>query len=306
MSVFSRFHDGPLRTAKEWVSRLDRFSEYGDQSNGLNGSASPETIEALEEILISADVGVSATEHIVAAVRNEWGDGKSLRELIAKEIIRIFEAAGNCQTKIKSPRVILVVGVNGTGKTTTVGKLAKLLSLEGKNSLICAGDTFRAAAGDQLEIWAHRAGAGIVRGQVGTDPAAVVFDAIRSGKAQSKDVIIIDTAGRMHNRVNLMTELGKIRRVASRQVDGAPHEVLLVLDATVGQNGLIQAREFVKLVGANGVVLTKIDGTAKAGIAIAIAAELKIPVRYVGIGEGIDDLLLFSERDYVNTLFEVS
>ena len=137
MSVFSRFHDGPLRTAKEWVSRLDRFSEYGDQSNGLNGSASPETIEALEEILISADVGVSATEHIVAAVRNEWGDGKSLRELIAKEIIGIFEAAGNCQTKIKSPRVILVVGVNGTGKTTTVGKLAKLLSLEKKLAYMC-------------------------------------------------------------------------------------------------------------------------------------------------------------------------
>jgi len=200
--------------------------------------------------------------------------------------------------------VTLVVGVNGTGKTTTVGKLANLLRKEGRQPLICAADTFRAAAVEQLEIWARRAGVEIIRAKDGADPAAVVFDAITSGKAKGRDPILIDTAGRLHTRVNLMNELEKIRRIASREVPGAPQEVLLVLDATVGQNGVVQAREFTNAAGVNGIVLTKLDGTAKGGVAVAIAHDLKLPIRYVGIGEGIDDLVAFDASEYVDGLFE--
>jgi len=199
---------------------------------------------------------------------------------------------------------MLIVGVNGTGKTTTVGKLANLLKNQGQQPLICAADTFRAAAVEQLEIWAHRAGVEIVRAREGSDPAAVVFDAITSGKAKGRDPILVDTAGRLHTRVNLMNELEKIRRIAGRAVPGAPHEVLLVLDATVGQNGVTQAREFMSAAGVNGIVLTKLDGTAKGGVAVAIANDLKLPIRYVGVGEGIDDLVPFDAEEYVNGLFE--
>ncbi len=202
-----------------------------------------------------------------------------------------------------NPRVVLIVGVNGTGKTTTVGKLANLLKSSGADPLVCAADTFRAAAVEQLEIWATRAGVDIVRAREGADPAAVVFDAIASGKARGRDPILVDTAGRIHTRVNLMNELEKIRRVASREVPGAPHEVLLVLDATVGQNGLSQAREFMGVAGVNGIVLAKLDGTAKGGVAVAIAHDLKLPIRYVGVGEGIDDLVPFSAEEYVDGLF---
>jgi fused signal recognition particle receptor len=194
--------------------------------------------------------------------------------------------------------------VNGTGKTTTVGKLANLLKSEGNHPLICAADTFRAAAVEQLEIWAQRADVEIVRAKEGSDPAAVVFDAIQSGKARNRNPILIDTAGRLHNRVNLMNELDKIRRVAARAADGAPHEVLLVLDATVGQNGVQQAREFTSVAGVTGIVLTKLDGTAKGGVAVAIANDLKLPIKYVGVGEGLDDLIPFSAQDYVDALFQ--
>jgi fused signal recognition particle receptor len=202
------------------------------------------------------------------------------------------------------PKVILIVGVNGTGKTTTVGKLANLLKSQGQRPLVCAADTFRAAAVEQLEIWATRAGVDIVRAREGSDPAAVVFDAISSGKAKGRDPILVDTAGRLHTRVNLMQELEKITRIAAREVPGAPHEVLLVLDATVGQNGVTQAREFMHAAGVNGIVLTKLDGTAKGGVAVAIANDLKLPIRYVGVGEAIDDLVPFSAEEYVNGLFE--
>jgi fused signal recognition particle receptor len=202
------------------------------------------------------------------------------------------------------PHVVLIVGVNGTGKTTTVGKLAQLLKSSGKRPLVVAADTFRAAAVEQLEIWARRAGVDLIRAREGADPAAVVFDGIASGRAKGRDEILVDTAGRLHTKVNLMNELDKIRRVAAREVEGAPHEVLLVLDATVGQNGLNQAREFMNAAGVNGVVLTKLDGTAKGGIAIAIACELKLPIRYVGVGEAIDDLIPFDVDEYVNALFE--
>jgi fused signal recognition particle receptor len=194
--------------------------------------------------------------------------------------------------------------VNGTGKTTTVGKLARMLKSEGQEPLICAADTFRAAAVEQLEVWAGRAGVDMIRARSGSDPAAVVFDAIASGKARRRDVVLVDTAGRLHTRVNLMAELDKIRRVAAREVDGAPHEVLLVLDATVGQNGVVQAREFTQAAGVTGIVLTKLDGTAKGGVAVAIANDLKLPIRYVGVGEGIDDLVPFSADEYVDALFE--
>jgi fused signal recognition particle receptor len=200
--------------------------------------------------------------------------------------------------------VVLIVGVNGTGKTTTVGKLAQLLKSSGKKPLVVAADTFRAAAVEQLEIWAKRAGVDLIRARDGADPAAVVFDGIASGKAKGRDPILVDTAGRLHTKVNLMNELDKIRRVAAREVIGAPHEVLLVLDATVGQNGLSQAREFMSVAGVNGVVLTKLDGTAKGGVAVAIACELKLPIRYVGVGESIDDLVPFDVNEYVDALFE--
>ena len=194
--------------------------------------------------------------------------------------------------------------MNGTGKTTTIGKLANLMKKVGRQPLVCAADTFRAAAVEQLEVWAGRAGVDIVRAKEGSDPAAVVFDAIQSGKARGRDPILVDTAGRLHTRVNLMHELEKIRRVAGRAAEGAPHEVLLVLDATVGQNGLQQAKEFTQVAGVTGIVLTKLDGTAKGGVAVAIAHDLKLPIQYVGVGEGIDDLIPFSPDEYVDALFQ--
>jgi fused signal recognition particle receptor len=245
-----------------------------------------------------------ATNRIVESVRARSRTGESLRDLVKEEIVSIFGAVDKPDTSSSSPTVTLVVGVNGTGKTTTVGKLANLLKHQGQRPLICAADTFRAAAVEQLEIWARRAGVDIVRARDGSDPAAVVFDAISSGKAKGRDPILVDTAGRLHTRVNLMNELEKIRRIASREVAGAPQEVLLVIDATVGQNGVTQAREFMGAAGVNGIVLTKLDGTAKGGVAVAIAHDLKLPIRYVGVGEGIDDLVPFSAEEYVNGLFE--
>ena len=262
-----------------------------------------ETLDALEEALISADVGVAASDRIVSSVRQKRTRGESLRALVKAEILDILHAADNPPAQ-GNPHVTLIVGVNGTGKTTTVGKLARLIKDSGKTPLICAADTFRAAAVEQLQVWATRAGVDFIRAQAGSDPAAVVFDAIAAGKARKRDVILVDTAGRLHTRVNLMQELDKIRRIAAREVPGAPHEVLLVLDATVGQNGLIQAREFMAVAGVTGIVLTKLDGTAKGGIAVAIANDLKLPIRYVGVGEAIDDLIPFSPEEYVDALFE--
>ena len=263
-----------------------------------------ETAEALEEILITADVGVAATQQIVSGVKARARHGESLRELVKQEILRVLDAPSAPVASHVRPQVMLVVGVNGTGKTTTVGKLANQLKREGRVPLICAADTFRAAAVDQLQVWADRAGVDLVRAREGSDPAAVVYDAVSAGKARQRDVVLVDTAGRLHTRTNLMNELEKIRRITAREVAGAPHEVLLVLDATVGQNGLAQAREFTNVAGVTGIVLTKLDGTAKGGIAVAIAHDLKLPIRYVGVGEGIDDLLPFSSREYVEALFQ--
>jgi len=304
LGFFDRLRDGLSRTKAQIVGRFDEIVDQADTPEQRTRPVTVETIEALEELLVSADVGIAATEQIVTAVQRRRRHGESLRDLVKDEILTIFGAVERPSTDGHHPHVTLVVGVNGTGKTTTVGKLANLLKASGQQPLICAADTFRAAAVEQLEIWATRAAVDIVRAKEGADPAAVVFDAIQSGKARGREPILIDTAGRLHNRVNLMNELDKIRRVAARAAEGAPHEVLLVLDATVGQNGLQQAREFTSVAGVTGIVLTKLDGTAKGGVAVAIAHDLKLPIAYVGVGEGIDDLIPFSPKDYVDALFQ--
>jgi fused signal recognition particle receptor len=304
VSVFSRIREGLSRTKQQFVDRFDEIIRVADEPARRSRPVDVATVEALEELLISADIGVAATDRIIGVVKTRAPNGASLRDLVKQEIRGVFAAIDRPLTIATPPKVSLIVGVNGTGKTTTVGKLANLLKKQGQAPLICAADTFRAAAVEQLEIWAKRAGVDMVRAREGADPAAVVFDAISSGKAKGRDPILIDTAGRLHTRVNLMNELDKIRRVASREIAGAPQEVLLVLDATVGQNGLTQAREFMSVAGVNGIVLTKLDGTAKGGIAVAIANDLKLPIRYVGIGEAIDDLVPFSAEEYVDGLFE--
>lgn len=304
MGLFDKLKQGLQRTAKQLVERFDDIVTKADSAEARTRDVDAETAEALEEVLLMADVGVAATGEIVGAVTRRQRRGESLRELVKQEMLRVLEATTPMAEPTVKPHVVLIVGVNGVGKTTTIGKLANQLRREGRTPLICAADTFRAAAVDQLQIWADRAGVDIVRAREGSDPAAVVFDAITAGKARQRDVVLVDTAGRLHTRTNLMNELDKIRRVASREVAGAPHEVLLVLDATVGQNGLAQAREFTSVAGVTGIVLTKLDGTAKGGIAVAIAHDLKLPIRYIGVGEGMDDLLPFSPREYVDAIFQ--
>jgi len=304
MGVLGRIRESLSRTKQQIVERFDEIVRLADAPERRSQPIDVDTIEALEELLISADIGVAATDRILKAVKTRSRRGESLRDLVKQEIRDVFAAVDRPITVANHPKVTLVVGVNGTGKTTTIGKLANLLKAGGQKPLICAADTFRAAAVEQLEIWANRAGVDIVRAREGADPAAVVFDAISAGKAKGRDPILVDTAGRLHTRVNLMNELEKIRRIASREIGGAPQEVLLVLDATVGQNGVTQAREFMNAAGVNGIVLTKLDGTAKGGVAVAIAHDLNLPIRYVGVGEGIDDLVPFSADEYVDGLFE--
>jgi fused signal recognition particle receptor len=304
VNFFGRIRDSLSRTKRQIVDRFDEIVRVADDPERRSRPVDVDTIDALEELLISADIGVAATDRIIESVKKRTGSGTSLRDLVKQEIRSVFAAVDRPVAAAEHPLVILVVGVNGTGKTTTVGKLANLLKSEGKTPLICAADTFRAAAVEQLDIWAKRAGVDMVRAKEGADPAAVVFDAISSGKARGRDPILVDTAGRLHTRVNLMNELEKIRRIAARVVPGAPQEVLLVLDATVGQNGVTQAREFMSAAGVNGIVLAKLDGTAKGGVAVAIANDLKLPIRYVGVGEGIEDLVPFSADEYVDGLFE--
>ena len=237
MGFFGRIREGLSRTTKQIVGRFDEIVRIADAPDKRSRPVDVETVDALEELLISADLGVPATNRIIAAVKAQSRNGASLRDLVKQEIRRVFAAVDRPIAITARPQVILIVGVNGTGKTTTVGKLANLLKSQGQTPLICAADTFRAAAVEQLEIWATRAGVDMIRAREGADPAAVVFDAITSGKAKGRDPILVDTAGRLHTRVNLMNELDKIKRIAAREVAGAPQEVLLVLDATVGQNG---------------------------------------------------------------------
>jgi fused signal recognition particle receptor len=303
MGVFDRLRTGLSRTTEQLVRRFDEIVRSADAPDQRTRTLDVSTLDHLEEVLISADLGVAATDRILTAVRLEPRGQRSLRDMVARQILAVFNEARR-DIVDGHPHIVLVVGVNGTGKTTTVGKLASLAKREGQRPLICAADTFRAAAVDQLQIWAARAGVDIIRTREGADPAAVVYDAVASGKARGFSPILVDTAGRLHTRQNLMQELDKIRRIAAREVPGAPHEVLIVLDATVGQNGLTQARQFMEASGVTGVVLTKLDGTAKGGVAVAIAQDLKLPIRYVGVGEGIDDLIPFSPDDYVTALFQ--
>jgi fused signal recognition particle receptor len=300
-ALFDRLRAGLAKTAQQIRSRLSDLGTAAPAPGRGAAPASAETLEAIEDALIAADVGLPATGRILEAARDEQGG--SLRDRVSREMVRLLTDVPPPPRADERPHVILVVGVNGTGKTTTVGKLARLYRARGASVMVCAADTFRAAAVEQLAVWAERAGVDLVRAHPGADPAAVAFDALSAARARGHDVVLIDTAGRLHTRANLMAELDKIRRVVAREVPGAPHEVLLVLDATVGQNGLVQAREFMAAGGANGVVLTKLDGTAKGGIAVAIACELKLPIRYVGVGEGPDDLLAFDAAAYVDALF---
>jgi fused signal recognition particle receptor len=284
----------------------------------------PALLKQLETALLSADLGVKPTREILDAVRekldrNALSDASQLKLEIKSHIIRILTmndgsaAAGASVPPAKNPvispngsgpRVIFVVGVNGAGKTTSIGKLANRLRQEGRSVVLCAADTFRAAAVEQLEIWAKRNGIDVIKQKSGADPAAVVYDAMAAAKARSADVVIVDTAGRLHTKSNLMAELEKMKRTAAKVIPGAPHDVLLVLDATTGQNGLAQAREFTSTVTVTGIILTKLDGTAKGGIVVAIARELGLPIRFVGTGEQINDMVPFDAETYANSLFD--
>ena len=263
--------------------------------------------DELEEALILADLGMEtalkAVERLRKAVREQrlktTEEAKNALKAILTEMLNVGQTALDLST---TPSVVLVIGVNGVGKTTTIGKIATRLHREGKNVLLVAGDTFRAAAADQLEIWAQRSGCGIVRQQEGADPASVVYDGIQSAKAKGADVILVDTAGRLHNKQNLMNELGKISRIIDRELPNAAKEVLLVLDGTTGQNGLMQAKQFKEIAGVTAIALTKLDGTAKGGIVIAVADALQIPVKFVGVGEKAEDLMPFEAKDFVEAL----
>jgi fused signal recognition particle receptor len=267
------------------------------------------TLEELEEILISADLGVATTTELIGILeqrlkRNELRDGDTLKKALKEEILsRLSGESAPLNIDSAKPYVILVIGVNGVGKTTTIGKLAWKFSSKGKNVLLVAGDTFRAAAAEQLEIWGERVGVDVVRHKEGADPSAVAFDGCKAGLARNKDILFIDTAGRLHTKVNLMEELKKIRRILGREIPGAPHETLLILDASTGQNALSQARLFKEIADVTGLAITKLDGTAKGGIVVAISSELKIPVRYIGVGEGIDDLREFDPEQFVEAIF---
>lgn len=269
-----------------------------------------ELLEELEYALITADLGVRTVEDILERIRQRVdrklvGDAGEIRGLIREQLSEILRASeAPVHIVSKPPAVVMVVGVNGAGKTTTIGKLAHRFIGEGRKVLLCAADTFRAAAIEQLEVWAQRASVEMVRQKTGADPSAVVFDALQSAKARQVDYVIVDTAGRLHTKDNLMAELEKMRRTAARVVPGAPHEVWLVLDATTGQNGLEQARKFTESSGVTGIILTKLDGTAKGGVVVAIARELSLPIRYIGIGEKLDDLVPFEPEKFIQSLFD--
>jgi fused signal recognition particle receptor len=267
-------------------------------------------LDELEYTLITADLGVRTVTEILEQIRisidrRSTGDAAEVQGLIERHLLEVLRASDTPVKLVAAPpAVIMLVGINGAGKTTTIGKLSHRFRSEGRQVMLCAADTFRAAAIEQLQVWADRSGVGMIRQSQGSDPSAVVFDALSSAKAKQIDYLIIDTAGRLHTKENLMAELEKMRRTAQRVVPGAPHEVWLVMDATTGQNGLEQAKKFTEAAGVTGIILTKLDGTAKGGVAVAIARELNLPIRYVGVGEKIDDLLPFEPDRFVESLFE--
>jgi len=299
---------------KESVSKTKAALSQTVDAIFLSGAKiDPALLKQLETALLSADLGVRTTREILDAVRekldrNALSDAAQLKREIKAHIARILDASGGTMPLVSAngngPRVIFIVGVNGAGKTTSIGKLANRLRKDGLQVMLCAADTFRAAAVEQLEIWAQRNGVEVIKQKSGADPAAVVYDAVAAAKARATDAVIVDTAGRLHTKSNLMAELEKMKRTAAKVIPGAPHDVLLVLDATTGQNGLAQAREFTSAVGVTGIILTKLDGTAKGGIVVAISRELNLPIRFVGTGEQINDLIPFDSETYVNSLFD--
>ena len=300
MGFFDKIKEGLAKTRKNISVQLSgMFAAFT--------GANEEFFEELEETLILADLGVETVEKTITQLREVtrregYLKGADIQRALVDILTGLLEVGGSALTLSTKPAVILVIGVNGVGKTTTIGKLALKFKNEGKKVLLCAGDTFRAAAAEQLTIWAQRAGADIVRHDEGSDPASVIFDGIAAAKARGADVVICDTAGRLHNKQNLMNELHKISRIIDRELPGADRETLLVIDATTGQNGLIQAREFKETAGITGLVLTKLDGTAKGGIVLAIADRLQVPVKLVGVGEKPEDLLEFDARSFVEAL----
>jgi fused signal recognition particle receptor len=302
-SFLDRMKEAVTRTRENLSERIEGAVSFGKEIDRA-------TLDDLEATLIEADLGTKTTHEILEnlrdrADRKQIKNVEELKRILKEELLAILTAA-NAQPVQRvdgTPEVILVVGVNGTGKTTTIGKLAQVFRSSGKTVLLCAADTFRAAAIEQLEIWGQRTGTEVIRTKAGGDPAAVLYDALQAASARHSDYVIVDTAGRLHTKTNLMTELEKMRRMAQRLIPGAPHETLLVMDATTGQNGLQQARLFTEAAGVTGIVLTKLDGTAKGGVVVAISRELGLPVRYVGVGEKAADLLPFDPKDFVDSLF---
>lgn len=300
MGMFEKLFGG-LGKTRQKLDLEELFQDYAPDSEDF--------YEELEEMLVLADAGVATAERVDYLMRRKtWEDrfrkGEEAREGLIQILTGLLDV-GSPELKLETkPSVILMVGINGVGKTTTIGKLAHRLKDEGKSVMLCAGDTFRAAAAEQLGIWAERAGTEFIRHEEGSDPAAVVYDAICAAKARGTDVVLIDTAGRLHNKQNLMNELNKIRRIIDRELPESDVETLMVLDATTGQNGLLQAKQFLETAGLTGIVLTKLDGTAKGGIVFAIANECKLPVKFVGVGEKIDDLIPFDGKSFVEALFK--
>jgi fused signal recognition particle receptor len=324
-SIFGKDKDNESKKPKEGGSLLDRLKQSISKTRSqisakvedlISGEKKidPQLLTKLENALLAADLGPRTTHQILEAVRQRLerhalSSTADLKAELRNQLLyalRIVPSANGTSAAAEKPRpnVIFVVGVNGTGKTTTIGKLAHRFRQNGKNVVLAAGDTFRAAAIEQLGVWATRTGSEIVKTKSGGDPAAVVYDALSSARARNADIVIVDTAGRLHNKMNLMAELDKMKRTATKIIPGAPHEVLLVMDATTGQNGLSQAREFTATAGVTGIVLTKLDGTAKGGIVVAITRELGLPVQYVGTGESMEDLVPFDAETFVSSLFD--
>ena len=303
-SFLERMKEAVTRTRENLTERIEEVVSFGKEIDRA-------TLDDLEATLLGADLGTTTTHEILQKLRDKADRRQiknvdELKRLLKEEILGILAATDSRPvTSVDgTPEVILVVGVNGTGKTTTIGKLAQVFRSEGKTVLLCAADTFRAAAIEQLEIWGQRTGTEVIRTKAGGDPSAVLYDALQAASARHTDYVIVDTAGRLHTKTNLMAELEKMRRTAQRIIPGAPHETLLVMDATTGQNGLQQARQFTQSAGVTGIVLTKLDGTAKGGVVVAISRELGLPVRFVGVGEKAGDLLPFDPKEFVDSLFE--
>jgi fused signal recognition particle receptor len=303
-SFLDRMKQAVTRTRENLADRIEEVVSFAKEIDR-------NTLDDLEATLIAADLGTTTTHEVLGklrekADRKQIGNVEELKRMLKEEILAILDRANTAPVKRVdgTPEVILVVGVNGTGKTTTIGKLSQVFRSQGKNVLLCAADTFRAAAIEQLEIWGQRTGTEVIKTKPGGDPSAVLFDSLQAATARHTDYVVVDTAGRLHTKTSLMEELSKMRRTAQRIIPGAPHETLLVMDATTGQNGLQQARLFTESAGVTGIVLTKLDGTAKGGVVVAISRELGLPVRFVGVGEKVGDLLPFDPREFVDSLFE--